>query len=253
MRSGVIALKVGMTRIFTDAGEHIPVTVLKLDKCQVLGHRTNDKNGYTAMQLGAGMRKPSRLTKAARQNFAIAKVEPKRKLAEFRVSPDNLIDVGAEITADHFITGQFVDVTGTNQGKGFQGAMRRWNFGGGRASHGNSLSHRALGSTGQCQDPGKVFKGKKMAGHMGDERVTTQNLVVVRTDVDRGLVMVRGAVPGSKGGWVLVRDAVRKAPPKDAPRPGAFKARDGAAEISAPAQAAEAAETADAAETKEQA
>lgn len=242
MRSGVIAQKVGMTRIFTDAGEHIPVTVLKLDKCQVLGHRTNDKNGYTALQLGAGMRKPSRLTKADRQNFAIAKVEPKRKLAEFRVSPDNLIEVGAEITADHFIAGQFVDVTGTNQGKGFQGAMKRWNFGGGRASHGTSLSHRALGSTGQRQDPGKVFKGKKMAGHMGDARVTTQNLVVVRTDSVRGLVMVRGAVPGAKGGWVLVRDAVRKAPPKDAPRPGAFKARVGAADMNTPAEASEAAE-----------
>ncbi len=230
MRSGVIALKVGMTRIFTDAGEHIPVTVLKLDNCQVVGHRTNDKNGYTALQLGAGTRKPSRLTKAARQNFAVAKVEPKRKLVEFRVTPDNVIEVGAEITADHFVPGQFVDVTGTNQGKGFQGGMKRWNFGGLRATHGVSLSHRSLGSTGQRQDPGKVFKGKKMAGHMGDVRVTTQNLVVVKTDPARGLVMVRGAVPGSKGGWVLVRDAVLKKPHKDAPRPGAFKARGGAAE-----------------------
>jgi len=212
MRSGVIALKVGMTRIFTDAGEHIPVTVLKLDNVQVVGHRTNDKNGYTALQLGAGTRKPSRLTKAARQNFAVAKVEPKRKLVEFRVSPENVIEVGAELTADHFVPGQFVDVTGTNQGKGFQGAMKRWNFGGLRATHGVSLSHRSLGSTGQRQDPGKVFKGKKMAGHMGSERVTTQNLVVVKTDVERGLVMVRGAVPGSKGGWVLVRDAVLKQP-----------------------------------------
>ncbi len=208
MRSGVIAQKVGMTRIFTEAGEHIPVTVLKLDNCQVVAHRTNEKNGYTALQLGAGKRKPSRLTKAERQNFAVAKVEPKRKLAEFRVTPENLIEVGAEITADHFIPGQFVDVTGTSQGKGFQGAMKRWNFGGLRATHGVSLSHRSHGSTGQRQDPGKVFKGKKMAGHMGYERVTTQNLVVVKTDVERGLVMVRGAVPGSKGGWVLVRDAV---------------------------------------------
>ncbi len=228
MRSGVIAQKVGMTRIFTDAGEHIPVTVLKLDKCQVLGHRTNEKNGYTALQLGAGVRKPSRLTKADRQNFVIAKVEPKRKLVEFRVSPENLIEVGAEITADHFVPGQFVDVTGSSQGKGFQGAMKRWNFRGGRATHGVSVSHRAHGSTGQRQDPGKVFKGKKMAGHMGAERVTTQNLVVVQTDPERGLVMVRGAVPGSKGGWVLVRDAVLKAPHKDVPKPGAFKARDGA-------------------------
>ena len=227
MRSGVIAQKVGMTRIFTDAGEHIPVTVLKLDNVQVVAHRTNDKNGYTALQLGAGTRKPSRLTKADRQNFAVAKVEPKRKLVEFRVSPENMIEVGAEITADHFVPGQFVDVTGTNQGKGFQGAMKRWNFGGLRATHGVSLSHRSLGSTGQRQDPGKVFKGKKMAGHMGDERVTTQNLVVVKTDVERGLVMIRGAVPGSKGGWVLVRDAVKKQPHKDAPSPGAFKARGG--------------------------
>jgi large subunit ribosomal protein L3 len=239
MRSGVIAQKVGMTRIFTEAGEHIPVTVLKLDKCQVVGHLTNEKNGYTALKLGAGTRKPARLTRAERQNFAIAKVEPKRKVVEFRVSPENMIEVGAEITADHFIPGQFVDVTGTNQGKGFQGAMKRWNFGGLRATHGVSVSHRSHGSTGQRQDPGKVFKGKKMAGHMGDERVTTQNLVVVRTDVERGLVMVRGAVPGSKGGWVLVRDAVKKEPPKDAPRPGAFKSRGGA-------------EGAEAAEPKEQ-
>ena len=225
MRSGVIAQKVGMTRIFTDAGEHIPVTVLKLEKLQVLGHRTHDKNGYTALQLGAVTRKASRLTKSERESFAKVEVEPKRKLVEFRVSPENLIEVGAEITADHFVPGQFVDVTGTNQGKGFQGAMKRWNFSGLRATHGVSVTHRAHGSTGQRQDPGKVFKGKKMAGHMGDERVTTQNLVVVKTDVARGLVMVRGAVPGSKGGWVLVRDAVKKAAHKDAPKPGAFKAK----------------------------
>jgi large subunit ribosomal protein L3 len=237
MRSGVIAQKVGMTRIFTDAGEHIPVTVLKLDNVQVVGHRTNDKNGYTALQLGAGTRRASRLTKADRQNFAVAKVEPKRKLVEFRVTPENLIDVGAQITADHFVPGQFVDVTGTNQGKGFQGAMKRWNFGGLRATHGVSLSHRSHGSTGQRQDPGKVFKGKKMAGHMGSERVTTQNLVVVKTDVERGLLMVRGAVPGSKGGWVLVRDAVLKQPHKDAPRPGGFKARGGEAAVEAKEQA----------------
>jgi large subunit ribosomal protein L3 len=229
MRSGVIAQKVGMTRIFTETGEHIPVTVLKLDNCQVVGHRTDDKNGYTALQLGAGTRKPSRLTKAERQNFAVAKVEPKRKLVEFRVTPENLIEVGAQITADHFIAGQFVDVTGSSQGKGFAGAMKRWNFHGLRATHGVSVSHRSHGSTGQRQDPGKVFKGKKMAGHMGSERVTTQNLVVVKTDPARGLLMVRGAVPGHKGGWVLVRDAVLKTPHKDAPRPGAFKARGGAA------------------------
>ncbi|MEQ1716330.1 MAG: 50S ribosomal protein L3 [Hyphomicrobium sp.] len=225
MRSGVLAQKVGMTRIFTDSGEHIPVTVLKLDNLQVLSHRTVEQNGYTALQLGAGTRKPSRLTKADRGNFAKAEVEPKRKMVEFRVSPDNLIEVGAEITADHFVPGQFVDVTGTSQGKGFQGAMKRWNFGGLRATHGVSVSHRSHGSTGQRQDPGKVFKGKKMAGHMGDERVTTQNLIVAKVDVARGLVMIRGAVPGSKGGWVLVRDAVKKAPKKDLPKPGAFKPR----------------------------
>ncbi|MGE0855002.1 MAG: 50S ribosomal protein L3, partial [Hyphomicrobiaceae bacterium] len=212
-----------------EAGEHIPVTVLKLDNLQVLSHLTNEKNGYTALQLGAGTRKPSRVTRAERQNFAKAEVAPKRRVAEFRVSPENLIEVGAEITADHFVPGQFVDVTGTNQGKGFQGAMKRWNFGGLRATHGVSLSHRSHGSTGQRQDPGKVFKGKKMAGHMGDERVTTQNLVVVKTDVERGLLMVRGAVPGSKGGWVIVRDAVKKDVHKDAPRPGAFRTKSGGA------------------------
>jgi large subunit ribosomal protein L3 len=223
MRSGVIAQKVGMTRIFTEAGEHVPVTVLKLEKLQVVGHRTAEKNGYTALQLGAGTRKPSRLSKAERQSFAVAHVEPKRRLAEFRVTPENMIEVGAEITADHFVPGQFVDVTGTSQGKGFQGAMKRWNFHGLRATHGVSISHRSHGSTGQRQDPGKVFKGKKMAGHLGDERVTTQNLVVVKTDAERGLLMIRGAIPGSKGGWVIVRDAVKKAAHKDAPKPGAVK------------------------------
>ena len=228
MRSGVVAQKVGMTRIFTEAGEHVPVTVLKLEKLQVVAHRTQEKNGYTALQLGAGPRKPSRLTKAERGGFAVANVEPKRKLAEFRVSPENVIEVGAEITADHFVPGQFVDVTGTSQGKGFQGAMKRWNFHGLRASHGVSVSHRSHGSTGQRQDPGKVFKGKKMAGHLGSERVTTQNLVVVKTDAERGLLMIRGAVPGSKGGWVIVRDAVKRPAHKDAPRPGAVKAKSGA-------------------------
>jgi len=227
MRSGVIAQKVGMTRIFTDAGEHVPVTVLRLENCQVLAQRTEEKNGYTALQLGAGTRRPSRVTAPERGNFAVAKVEAKRKLAEFRVSPDNLIEVGAEITADHFVPGQFVDITGTSVGKGFQGAMKRWNFGGLRATHGVSVSHRSHGSTGQRQDPGKVFKGKKMAGHMGSERVTTQNLIVVKTDMERGLVMVRGAVPGHKGGWVLVRDAVKRKLPDTAPKPGAFKPRDG--------------------------
>jgi large subunit ribosomal protein L3 len=212
-----------MTRIFTDAGEHIPVTVLKVEKCQVVGHRTIEKNGYVALQLGAGARKPSRVTKAERNHFAAAKVEPKRKLVEFRVSPENLIEVGAELTANHFLPGQLVDVTGTSQGKGTQGPMKRWNFGGLRATHGVSLAHRSHGSTGQRQDPGKVFKGKRMAGRMGNERVTTLNLEVVKTDVDRGLVMVRGAVPGNKGGWVTIRDAVKGTLPKDAPKPGAFR------------------------------
>ena len=223
MRSGVLAQKVGMTRIFTEGGEHVPVTVLKLDNLQVLNQRTADKNGYTAVQLGAGTRKPSRVTKAERQNFVIAQAEPKRKVVEFRVSPENLIEVGAEITANHFVEGQFVDVSGCTQGKGFQGAMKRWNFSGLRATHGVSVSHRSHGSTGQRQDPGKVFKGKKMAGHMGDDNVTTQNLVVVKTDVARGLIMVRGAVPGSKGNWVMVRDAVKKPLHKDAPKPAGFK------------------------------
>ncbi|MEZ5817903.1 MAG: 50S ribosomal protein L3 [Hyphomicrobiaceae bacterium] len=228
MRSGVIAQKVGMTRIFTDQGEHIPVTVLKLDNVQVIAHRTDEKNGYTALQLGAGKRKPSRVVKAERERFARVEIEPKRRLAEFRVTPDNMIEVGATITPDHFVIGQLVDVTGTNQGKGFQGPMKRWNFGGLRATHGVSVSHRSHGSTGQRQDPGKVFKGKKMAGQMGTERVTTQNLEVVATDVARGLLLVRGAVPGTKGGWVLVRDAVKRPLPADAPRPGAFKKMNGA-------------------------
>ncbi len=227
MRSGVIAQKLGMTRVFTEAGEQVPVTVLKLDNCQVVAHRTEDKNGYTAVQLGSGLAKVTRTPKAMRGHFAKASVEPKRKVVEFRVSPENLIAVGAEITADHFVAGQFVDVTGTSIGKGFQGVMKRWNFRGGRATHGNSVSHRSHGSTGQRQDPGKVFKGKKMAGHMGDERVTTQNLKIVRTDVDRGLILVEGAVPGAKGGWILVRDAVKRVLPEGVPTPGKFRLREG--------------------------
>ena len=234
MRSGVIAQKLGMTRVFTEAGEHVPVTVLKLGKCQVLGHRTQEKNGYVALQLGAGTRKVANVSKAERGNFAIAKVEPKRKLAEFRVSDDALIPVGAEITADHFVVGQFVDVTGTSVGKGFAGAMKRWNFRGLRATHGVSVSHRSLGSTGNRQDPGKTFKGKKMPGHLGVDRVTTLNLKVVQTDVERGLILVEGAVPGAKGGWITVRDAVKKALPKEAPKPGKF--REAAAKAEAPAQ-----------------
>jgi large subunit ribosomal protein L3 len=224
MRSGVIAQKVGMTRLFTEAGEHVPVTVLRLEKCQVVGHRTGDKNGYVALQLGAGARKVRNVSKAERGNFAIAKVEPKRKLAEFRVSADGVIPIGAEITADHFVVGQFVDVTGTSIGKGFAGGMKRWNFRGLRASHGVSVSHRSIGGTGGRQDPGKTFKNKKMPGHLGVERVTTLNLRVVQTDPKRGLILVEGAVPGAKGGWIMLRDAVKKALPKDAPKPGKFRA-----------------------------
>ena len=192
MRSGVIAQKLGMTRIYTDAGEQVPVTVLRLDGCQVVAHRTEEKNGYTALQLGAGLAKVKNTTQAQRGHFAKANVEPKRKVVEFRVDADKMIEVGAEITADHFLVGQFVDVTGTSIGKGFAGGMKRWNFGGLRATHGVSVSHRSLGSTGNRQDPGRTFKNKKMAGHMGAERVTTQNLKVVRTDVERGLILVEG-------------------------------------------------------------
>ena len=211
MRSGVIAQKVGMTRVYSDAGEHIPVTVLRMDNVQVVAQRTEDKNGYIAVQLGAGQSKVKNTTKALRGHFAAASVEPKAKLVEFRVSPENLIDVGATLTANHFTAGQLVDVTGTTIGKGFAGAMKRHNFGGMRATHGVSVSHRAHGSTGSNQDPGKVWKGKRMAGHMGQTRVTTQNLEVVSTDEDRGLILVKGAVPGSKGSWIIVRDAVKSA------------------------------------------
>jgi large subunit ribosomal protein L3 len=224
MRSGVIARKLGMTRLFLEDGKQVPVTVLQLDGLQVVAQRTADKDGYTAVQLGAGAAKPKNVSAPQRGHFARANVAPKRVMAEFRVTPDNLIDVGAEISADHYLPGQFVDVAGTTIGKGFQGVMKRHNFGGLRASHGVSVSHRSHGSTGQRQDPGKVFKGKKMAGHMGDVRVTTQNLQVVRTDAARGLIMVRGAVPGASGGWVYVKDAVKKPAHKDAPRPAAVKA-----------------------------
>lgn len=224
MRSGVIARKLGMTRLFLEDGKQVPVTVLQLDGLQVVAQRTAEKDGYTAVQLGAGAAKPKNVSAPQRGHFARANVAPKRVTAEFRVSADNLIDVGAEISADHYLPGQFVDVAGTTIGKGFQGVMKRHNFGGLRASHGVSVSHRSHGSTGQRQDPGKVFKGKKMAGHMGDVRVTTQNLQVVRTDAARGLIMVRGAVPGAPGGWVYVKDAVKKPARADAPRPAAVKA-----------------------------
>lgn len=235
MRTGVIAKKLGMTRVFADDGAHVPVTVLQLDGCQVVGQRTKERDGYVALQLGAGVKKAKNTAKAQREAFAKAEVEPKAYVTEFRVGEDALLDVGAELSADHFVAGQKVDIQGETIGKGFAGAMKRWNFHGGRATHGNSVSHRVLGSTGQRQDPGKVFKNKKMPGHLGDERVTTQNLKIVRTDADRGLILVEGAVPGAKGGWILVRDAVKKKLPEGVPTPGKFRK-------AAPAATAEAGE-----------
>ena len=242
MRSGVIAKKVGMTRVYNDAGEHVPVTVLSLQNCQVVAQRTEDKNGYTAVQLGVGLTKAKNVSKPMRGHFAATKVEPKAKLAEFRVSQDNMLDVGSEITAEHFVAGQKVDVTGTSVGKGFAGAMKRHNFGGLRASHGVSISHRSHGSIGQCQDPGKVFKGKRMAGHMGNTRVTTQNLEVVSTDADRGLILVKGAVPGSKGSWIIVRDAIKAGIPDNAPTLAGLRVAEAAAESAPAEQATEGAE-----------
>ena len=229
MRSGVIAQKVGMTRVFDEDGNHIPVTVLKVENLQVVATRNKDADGYEAVQLGAGVRKVKHTTKAMRGHFVKAKVEPKRKLAEFRVSAENQLNVGDEIVASHFVQGQFVDVTGTSIGKGFAGAMKRHNFGGLRASHGVSISHRAHGSTGQCQEPGRVFKGKKMAGHMGAARVTTQNLSIVSTDDDRGLILVKGSVPGSQDSWVRIFDAVKKAQPDNLPMPAALRSAEAAA------------------------
>ncbi len=236
MRSGVIAKKMGMTRLFMENGQQIPVTVLQLDNLQVVATRTVEKDGYTAVQLGAGTAKVKRVSKAMRGHFAAAKVAPKRKIVEFRVAPENLIEIGEEIIADHYFEGQYVDVTGTSIGKGFAGAMKRHNFGGLRATHGVSISHRSHGSTGQCQDPGKVFKGKKMAGHMGAARITTQNLEVVRTDADRGLIMVKGAVPGSKGGWVTLKDAVKKPTADNVVFPAALRSAVKATEAEVPAE-----------------
>ncbi|GGF69332.1 50S ribosomal protein L3 [Paracoccus acridae] len=241
LRTGIIAKKLGMTRLFLEDGRQVPVTVLQLDNLQVVDQRTVARDGYTAVQLGAGVAKAKRTTAAMRGHFAKASVAPKRKIAEFRVAEENLINVGEEITADHYFAGQFVDIAGTSIGKGFAGAMKRHNFGGLRASHGVSISHRSHGSTGQCQDPGKVFKGKKMAGHLGAVRVTTQNLQVVRTDADRGLIMVKGSVPGSKGGWVTIKDAVKKAAPENVIYPAALKSAAEEAKRLAEAAAAEAA------------
>jgi large subunit ribosomal protein L3 len=240
MRTGLVAQKLGMTRLFTEEGAHVPVTVLKVDHCEVVAQRTKERDGYDALQIGIGKAKVKNVGKAMRGHFAKAEVEPKRKLVEFRVDAEALIEVGAEITVDHFVNGQYVDVIGTTIGKGFAGVMKRHNFAGLEATHGVSVSHRSHGSTGQRQDPGKVFKGKKMAGHMGDTRITQQNLQIVKTDVERGLIMIRGAVPGSKGAFVLVQDAVKRAAPKDLPYPGAVKLRGKAA--AAPAAESPAAE-----------
>ena len=246
MRSGLIAKKLGMTRVFEDDGTHCPVTVLQIDNCQVVSQRTMDKHGYSAVQLGVGAAKVKNVSKAMRGHFATAKVEPKRYLAEFRVDDDGMLDVGAELGACHFVEGQYVDVAGTSIGKGFAGAMKRHNFGGLRATHGVSISHRSHGSTGQCQDPGKVFKGKKMAGHMGATRVTAQNLTVVSADDERGLLLVRGAVPGSKGGWVLISDALKKALPEEAPLPAGLRGGPVAEEEKVAEEAAPAADQAEA-------
>jgi large subunit ribosomal protein L3 len=237
MRTGVIAKKLGMTRFFDEAGQHVPVTVLSLDGCQVVAHRTADKDGYVALQLGAGAKKAKNTSQGMRGHFAKALVEPKHYVTEFRVSEDGLIDVGAEITADHYVAGQKVDVQGTTIGKGFAGGMKRWNFGGLRATHGVSVSHRSLGSTGNRQDPGKTFKNKKMGGHLGVETVTTQNLTVWRVDAERGLILIKGAVPGAEGSYVKISDAVKKPVHADAPKPGAFR-KAGSAPAEAPAEAA---------------
>ena len=240
MRTGVIAKKLGMTRFFDETGSHVPVTVLSLDGCQVVAHKTKEKDGYVALQLGVGAKKVKNTSKAMRGHFAKAQVEPKAVVAEFRVDEDGLIDVGAEFTADHFVPGQKVDVSGVSIGKGFAGSMKRWNFGGLRATHGVSVSHRSHGSTGNRQDPGKVFKNKKMAGHLGQDNVTTLNLTVFRVDVERGLILLKGAVPGAEGGYVKIRDAVKHPAPQDLPRPGAVKR---AASAGTPAAEAPAAET----------
>jgi len=239
MRTGLIAQKLGMSRVFTDEGNHVAVTVLRVDNCQVVAQRTQDKDGYTALQLGVGAAKVKNVTKPQRGHFAAAKVEPKAKLAEFRVSDDALVPVGSEITVAHFVSGQYVDVTGTSIGKGFAGGMKRHNFGGLRATHGVSVSHRSLGSTGQRQSPGKTFKNKKMAGQLGNKRVTTQSLEVVSADAERGILMIRGAVPGSAGGWVLVKDAIKRKAPDGLPFPAGLRG-GGTVSEAAPEASAEA-------------
>ena len=242
MRTGLIGQKIGMTRVFEEDGRNISVTVLKVDGCQVIGHRTKERDGYTALCLGVGAVKAKSVNKAQKGQFKKAKVGLKKKMVEFRVSEDALVEVGAEIQTSHFVEGQYVDVVGQSIGKGFAGVIKRHNFSGLGASHGVSISHRSGGSTGQCQDPGKVFKGKKMAGHMGDEQVTTQNLEVIRTMPEEGLILIKGAVPGARGGWVLIRDALKKPLPEGAPMPAALKGDKAEDEISStPAPAEEAA------------
>jgi large subunit ribosomal protein L3 len=237
MRTGVIAKKLGMARFFDEAGSHVPVTVLSLEGCQVVAHRTKEKDGYVALQLGAGAKKAKNTSKAMRGHFAKGQVEPKRTLAEFKVSEDNLVDVGAELSAEHFVPGQKVDITGVTVGKGFAGAMKRWNFGGLRATHGVSVSHRSHGSTGNRQDPGRTFPGKKMAGHYGQETVTTLNVTVWRVDAERGLILVKGAVPGTEGTFVKIRDAVKSALPAEAPKPAGLRSAAQPAAAEAPVEA----------------
>jgi large subunit ribosomal protein L3 len=233
MRVGLLAEKMGMTRVFAgESGGHVPVTVLKVDNCEVVAARRPDKDGYSAVQVGIGKAKSKRVTKPMRGHFAKAKVAPKAKLAEFRVREDALLEPGVALSVDHFVAGQFVDVCGVSIGKGFAGAMKRWGFKGLRATHGVSVSHRSHGSTGQRQDPGKVFKGKKMAGHMGARRVTVQNLEVIGIDRERGLILVKGAVPGARGGYVRITDAVKRALPAEAPYPAGLAG--GAAADAAP-------------------
>ncbi len=240
MRTGVIAKKMGMTRLFQEDGRHVPVTVLALEGNQVVSVREMDRDGYTAVQLGAGVAKSKNVAKPQRGHFGKAEVEPKAVVHEFRVNADGLLDVGAEISADHYVAGQIVDIQGKTQGKGFQGGMKRWGFGGLRATHGVSVSHRSLGSTGQRQDPGKVFKNKKMAGHMGDKYRTQQNLEIVSTDVERGLLFVKGSVPGSKGGWLFVKDSVKVARHADAPFPAGLKAANSNTAADTPAETTDA-------------
>lgn len=240
MRTGLVAKKLGMSRIFDENGKHIPVTLLKIEDCQVVAVMNNEKNGYTSVQIGAFNKRADRTTKAERGHFAKAKVEPKQKVVEFRVSEENTLEVGATLCPSHFVEGQFVDVSGVTIGKGFAGGMKRWNFGGLRATHGVSVSHRSIGSTGQCQDPGRVFKGKKMPGQMGNKNRTMLNLRVVSVDVENGIIAVEGAVHGSKNSFVTVRDAIKKAAPENAPYPAGLKGSNAKAEASEEAVAEQA-------------